>query len=74
MNLPNRNYLLRFRNMKNPERIIVKSDGQDTPHTHKIEKKDLIIELKYDVKCGILEKEVIKILKNYNGDYNCCFT
>jgi hypothetical protein len=32
--------------MKNPERIIVKSDGQDTPHTHKIEKKDLIIELK----------------------------
>lgn len=32
-------------------------------------KVPIIIELKYDVKCGILEKEVIKILKNYKGDY-----
>lgn len=32
-------------------------------------KVPLIIELKYDVKCGVLEKEVIKILKEYNGKY-----
>lgn len=29
----------------------------------------IIIELKYDVKCGRLEEEVIKIIKNYNGEY-----
>lgn len=27
----------------------------------------IIIELKYDVRCGILEKEVINILQNYSG-------
>lgn len=32
-------------------------------------KVPVIVELKYDVKCGILEKEVIKILKNYNGNF-----
>ena len=32
-------------------------------------KVPLIVELKYDVRCGALEKEVIKILKNYNGKY-----
>lgn len=32
-------------------------------------KVPIIIELKYDVKCGVLEKEVIKILKRYNGKY-----
>ena len=32
-------------------------------------KVPIIIELKYDVKCGILEKEVIKILQNYSGKY-----
>ena len=32
-------------------------------------KVPVIIELKYDVKCGVLEKEVIKILRNYNGQY-----
>ena len=29
----------------------------------------LIIELKHDVKCGILEPALIKILKDYNGEY-----
>ena len=29
----------------------------------------IIIELKSDVKCGRLEKEIIKILKNYKGKY-----
>lgn len=32
-------------------------------------KVPIIIELKYDVKYGILEKEVIKILKEYDGKY-----
>lgn len=32
-------------------------------------KVPIIIELKYDVKCGVLETEVIKILKKYNGKY-----
>lgn len=32
-------------------------------------KVPVIIELKYDVKCGILEKEVIKIIKNYTGEF-----
>lgn len=30
-------------------------------------KVPIIIELKYDVKCGLLEEEVIKIIKNYEG-------
>lgn len=29
----------------------------------------VIIELKYDTKCGLLEKEVLNILKNYNGKF-----
>lgn len=32
-------------------------------------KVPIIVELKYDVKCGVLEKEVIKILSNYSGEY-----
>lgn len=32
-------------------------------------KVPIIIELKNDIKCGILEKEIIKILKKYNGKY-----
>lgn len=32
-------------------------------------KVPVIIELKYDVKCGILERQVIEILKKYNGKY-----
>lgn len=32
-------------------------------------KVPLLIELKYDTKCGLLEDEVIKILKDYNGKY-----
>lgn len=29
----------------------------------------VIIELKYDVKCGLLEEKVAKILENYKGEY-----
>lgn len=32
-------------------------------------KVPLIIELKYDTKCGMLEKEVFNLLKNYSGKY-----
>lgn len=32
-------------------------------------KVPIIIELKYDVKCGLLEERVAKILKNYKGKY-----
>lgn len=32
-------------------------------------KVPIIIEFKYDVKCGKLEKEAMKILKNYKGKY-----
>jgi glycerophosphoryl diester phosphodiesterase len=32
-------------------------------------KVPLIIELKYDVKCGVLEEKVIEILKGYKGKY-----
>ena len=29
----------------------------------------IIIELKYDVKCGLLEEKVAKLLQNYKGEY-----
>lgn len=32
-------------------------------------KVPVIIELKYDVKCGVLEEQVIKLLRNYKGKY-----
>ena len=32
-------------------------------------KVPLIIELKYDLKVGLLEKEVVKLLDNYNGEF-----
>ena len=45
MNLTNRNYLLRFRNMKSPEKVIVKYVGNETEIPFEIEKKDLLIKL-----------------------------
>ena len=45
MNLNNRNYLLRFRNMKSPEKVIIKYNNKETLNTYEIEKKDLIIKL-----------------------------
>ena len=45
MNLKNRNYMLRFRNMKSPEKVIVKYEGQELTNSYEIEKKDLIIKL-----------------------------
>ena len=45
LNLENRNYVLRFRNMKSPEKVIIQYEGQQLLNSHEIEKKDLIIKL-----------------------------
>lgn len=45
MNIQNRNYLLRFRNMKSPEKVIVKCNNNVIENSFKIEKNDLIINL-----------------------------
>ena len=45
LNLENRNYLLRFRNMKKPEKVIIYQDGKIISNTHEIEKNDLVIKL-----------------------------
>lgn len=45
INMKNRNYLLRFRNMKSPEKVIIKFDNQQLENSYTIEKKDLVIKL-----------------------------
>ena len=45
LNIPNRNYLLRFRNMKSPSKVIVKYQNQEEIYQYEIEKNDLIIKL-----------------------------
>lgn len=45
MNLPKRNYLLRFRNMKTPEKVIIQYNGNQFNCPFESEKKDLIIKL-----------------------------
>lgn len=46
LNVPNRTYLLRFKNMKNPDKIIVKYQGQTKECQVIVEKNDLLLELK----------------------------
>jgi len=41
----NRNYLLRFRNMKSPDRVIIKYNNQEIESKYEIEKNDLIVKL-----------------------------
>lgn len=43
--IPNRNYVLRFRNMKNPEKVIVKYNNNETEYDYEVEKNDLIVKL-----------------------------
>jgi len=43
--IPNRNYVLRFRNMKSPEKVIVKYNNNETPYDYETIKNDLIIKL-----------------------------
>lgn len=45
MNLQNRNYLLRFRNMKSPDKVVIKYEGKELLSSYEIEKKDLIIKI-----------------------------
>ena len=45
LNVPNRNYLLRFRNMKSPDKVLIKLHGNITEHPFEIEKNDLLINL-----------------------------
>ena len=45
INIDSRNYLLRFRNMKSPEKVIINLNGQQLENSYTVEKKDLIIKL-----------------------------
>ena len=45
LNLPNRNYLLRFRNMKKPDKILIKLNNEVKEKEYEIEKNDLLIKL-----------------------------
>ena len=45
LSLPNRNYLLRFRNMKNPEKVIVKRGNVEAESKFEIEKNDLLVRI-----------------------------
>jgi len=44
-NIPNRNYVLRFRNMKSPEKVIVKYNNNETLYNYETIKNDLIVKL-----------------------------
>ena len=45
LSLPNRNYLLRFRNMKKPDKVLIKINNNIVEHPFEIEKNDLLIKL-----------------------------
>ena len=45
LGLPNRNYLLRFRNMKSPDKVLVKRNTEVSEHDFEIEKNDLLIKI-----------------------------
>ena len=42
-NMPNRNYVLRFRNMKLPEKVVVRNGPSEIACTYELEKNDLIV-------------------------------
>ena len=45
MNIENRNYILKFRNMKSPQHVITNYEGKTINNNYEIEKNDLIIKL-----------------------------
>ncbi len=45
LNVPTRNYQLRFRNMKSPDKVYIKMHGTVNEHPFEIEKNDLLIKL-----------------------------
>ena len=44
-NLPNRNYLLRFRNMKSPDKVLIMNGTNQVEGTFEVEKNDLIVRI-----------------------------
>ena len=50
LNIPNRNYTLRFRNMKSPDRVLVKRNNQVSEVQFETIKNDLIVKI-LDVNC-----------------------
>ena len=61
MNLKNRNYVLRFRNMNNPEKIVVLCNDQEINHSYETSKKDLVVKID-DV--SVYSKLEVRIIGN----------
>ncbi len=59
LNIENRNYLLRFRNMKSPEKVIINFNNQQQEISYTVEKKDLIIKLDHINLYNKVEVEII---------------
>ena len=45
LNIPNRNYTLRFRNMKKPDKVLIKKNNTESEQEFIIEKNDLIVKI-----------------------------
>ena len=50
LNIPNRNYTIRFRNMKKPDKVLIKRGNMAEDYGYEIEKNDLIVKLE-DIDC-----------------------
>lgn len=59
LDIQTRNYLLKFRNMKDPEKVIVKYNGQEISVGYETLKKDLIIKLDNISLYNSLEVDII---------------
>ena len=59
MSIPNRNYLLRFRNLKSPDKVLVKMNNNIEASPFEIEKNDLIIKLENVNVYNQIEVEII---------------
>ena len=76
LNIPNRNYTLRFRNMKRPDRVYVKRNNDVVEYKFEVDKNDLLVRIE-DVNCfeplevniiGInLEIETISVINEEIG-------
>jgi len=59
LSLPNRSYLLRFRNMKSPERVTVNYNNKEINYDYEIEKNDLLVKL---TDINVYEKVEVNII------------
>jgi len=59
LNIPNRNYLIRFRNMKKPDKVLIKLNDKIVEHPFENEKNDLCIKLESISAYEQLEIEII---------------